>query len=286
MIPGRRYIEVLIAILVVVAAVVVLLPAIHHRPHGNARLAVCMSNLRQQGLALATYAAENKGLYLVASDPGELGWPGVVVSRVDTRRARAVRSIKDANELALGQMEWFHCPERTKDPKAAFIDYVSNALDPDGPDSSGVWPSPSSRKVVNASTYTQPSQVILLAEAEKEDRVVDFGDLASVKTAHDQWKLGLTGWLQGGVHNMTVWKGGHLPKGKNGINLDDSPGPRKVTRGMHLGGKRTSALFFDGHAGMLPRSAREDASEKYADWLKRFGVKDPDKVAASDDDLY
>jgi prepilin-type processing-associated H-X9-DG protein len=278
--PGRTRVEAIVVILVIVVAVFIFWPQRH--PPGNARLAICMSNLYQCGVAMAMYSVSNKGLLPVASSPGEQGWIVPVLREMGLRRSR---STTDPNTLSLAKLEVLQCPVRTSLQDGAFVDFLSNALDPKGPDATGTWSPPDKRKFVAASSYRDPGGVVLFIEAEREDRVVDFRDLPSVKTAREQWKAGPSSWQQGGVHNMSIWKGGHLPQGKNGINVDDKPGPRKVTREMHPSG-RINAAFFDGHGQTVRRTTQVSQTEDYAYWLKLFGVKDPQKVAQSDDDLY
>lgn len=276
----------LIAIAAVVAifAAAIFLPG---RPVGRerARLLVCMSNLKQAGIGLAMYAAANKGFVPVASSPGERGWVGIVAREAGLLR-KAQTQATDANQFPLGQWELFHCPERSGNRTDAFLDYVSNGLDPNGPDASGVWSDPRTRKLLKLGATSRPSDTVLLAEAEREDKVVDFKGIPSVKKAREQWAAGPPTWDEGGIHAMTVWKGAHLPQGKNGINVDDKPGPRMVVQGMHLNGRLSTFLFQDADVQSKPLCTRPSADERYEEWLKLFGVKDPAGVAAKDDDVH
>ena len=76
-----------------------------------------------------------------------------------------------------------------------------------------------------------------------------------------------------------MWLGVHLPECP-ADNPPEGKGRRRVARKMHL--KRfTNAVFFDGHAGRLQLADETQYPtdlDKYALWLRRFGVKDPETV--------
>ncbi len=271
---------------VIVLAVTILLPAWPRRP-GNARQVVCLSNLKQAGQGLLMYGVANKGFVPIASSPGERGWVGVVASETGLLK-RTQTHAADANQFPLGKWELFHCPERTGRRPDAFLDYVSNGVDPNGPNAAGEWGDPRARKYLKLGSTSRSSDTVLLTEAEHEAKVVDFKGVPSVKTAHEQWTAGPPTWNQGGVHAMTVWKGGHLPQGKHGINVDDKPGPRMVARGMHPARSptRSSFLFQDDHVEAKGLFTRQNDEQHYAEWLKLFGVKNPTAVAQADSDLH
>ncbi len=280
---------VVLAVIAVAAAIVlVVMPALRRPPPTHGATA-CAVNLRQSGLSLLMYMAGNKSLVPIASGPGERGWVGVVAQQQGYSRVAQSQPVDD-NELKLDHalLECLRCPVRSKTSGGAFIDYVSNGMDPKGPDAAGVWSDPRTRRFLKAGTTTRPSSTVLLAEAEQEEKVTDFNGIASVKTAREQWQGGPSTWNAGGTHAMTVWKGGHLPQGKNGMNVDDEPGPRMVTRWIHgnASSPKTNLLFQDGHVERKPRSNRPTDVQRYADWLRLFGVKDADGVAQKDNDLY
>jgi prepilin-type N-terminal cleavage/methylation domain-containing protein len=66
-------IELLVVISIIALLVAILLPALG-KAREQARFTVCKTNLRQQGVALLTYAQDNKGRIV----PGE-GWNGVTI---------------------------------------------------------------------------------------------------------------------------------------------------------------------------------------------------------------
>lgn len=224
------------------------------------------------------YTVERKGRLPTRTNEEGATWIHVVTKEFKIRTRHPA-------DLDMEKLEMFQCPERGNEMSAMFIDYLYNGLSPDGPDANGVWPSPEAQEPRTLEMYRYTGKVIQVMEAEHEQHVQDFRDVPSVKTLRERWQAGDRDARLEVLEDLTIWKGGHLPEGKNGINVDDEPGPRRVAREMHLK-QRSNATFMDGHVEGLPLSDKASDKEAYAHWLQRFGVREPARVAAEDDDQY
>jgi prepilin-type N-terminal cleavage/methylation domain-containing protein/prepilin-type processing-associated H-X9-DG protein len=156
-------------------------------------------------------------------------------------------------------------------------------------------------------SYKRPSEIIYAADAEQEDKSPSLengppnyttmaGTYGDPYKAHYNWlhcmqqgywpesrEAGFS-YLRGndgGVDAMDVWMGGHLPESRSDLNRDNSIGPRRVAREIHL--KRwTNAVFFDGHGAGVQLAHRKlstgqpDHQGNYAYWLRLFGVDTSD----------
>lgn len=274
----------LIVVLIIAVLLFVLLMKTHRpRQPGGHSMSLCLSQLRQIGIAAMMYHAENRRGFPAATVPGDTNW---IEAMCYENRFLKNDEAKTLERLPVNEYDLFQCPARTRDNDAVFADYLVNAMDPAGPDEeTGTWLR--NQRYIDISRVENPGQHILLPEAEREEDVTDFRDVPSVATIRRQWAESITAEPESGLHALTIWKGGHLPHGQNGVNTSDDPGPRRMTRGMHIKRHRTNVAFMDSHAETLPPPPEDSTDrERYTQWLRAFGVSEPEKVAERDDDLY
>ena len=296
-------IEVLVVVAIIALLVAILLPALS-RARAQARSTMCLNNLRQIGLAVTQYAMANADVIPRACNDWErTNWA--------VEAARSIGVIKripggySVNQLKVGEIELLHCPERMQTLEYPFMDYVVNAMDPEGPrvgitntnmgapNPTGEWPQlrhfdPVTAPLCKAGVYRNPQDVIYLIDAEREDRNTAYSGVITLATARRNYKYNPTAeWM--GI--MDVWRGMHVPQGKINHNVSELPGPRRAARGMHLG-RFSNAVFIDGHAVGVPLARRllptgqPDHVTQYAYWLHLFGVKNSTTIAAQDPDLF
>ena len=298
-------IEVLVVVAIIALLVAILLPSLN-QARAQARNALCLNNLRQCGIAMHTYASGNDEYVPRGGNRDTLQWSVVVAREFQYIRRYPTGSGGglEVNALRVDMMPVFHCPDRKATLPHPYLDYLANAMDPDYDDPNASPDTPTDGQQMEhdsidpavvakckITTYKRTSDVIYLGEAEKEDiweNAVWPPSLPriSLKTSREHWWDGHNGnpsaWASGGLDVLDVFLGGHLPEGKDGINTDDGPGPRRVARKMHL--KRfTNAAFFDGHGGSLSLNESDNDVENYAYWLRLLGVKQPLQVAQSSD---
>jgi len=296
---GFTLIEVLVVVAIIALLVAILLPALS-RARAQGRSTVCLNNLRQIGIAVNQYAMANTDILPRACNDFEATNWAVVAAR-SVGAVKFIPSGYKVNQLKVGQIEILHCPERMLTLDYPFIDYVVNAMDPDGPrvggdsgtpNPSGEWPQlshfrPETAARCRVSIYRSPSDVVYLVDAEREDRnTPSIGANSLAAARYNYLHAPASEWM--GI--MDVWRGLHVPQGKNNVNTTDAAGPRRAARAIHLG-RFTNAAFMDGHGGGVSLANRRLASgqpdhvSQYAYWLKLFGVKEAASIAAADPDL-
>ncbi len=297
---GFTLIEVLVVVAIIALLIAILLPSLS-RARAQSRQSQCLSNLRQSGVALYTFAITNNDLMPRGGDSNTTHWTMVIAKELG--QIRKFPPNFQLNELRVDQMEVLHCAERSSQIGSLFMDYVVNAMDPRGPLSggqpnpSGTWEqivhdNPSTAAYSKLSTYKRASEVVYLIDAAREDKSVAFAGNPSVRQAHANWAIrNPASWANGGIDVMDVWRGGHLPEGKAVAgNINDGPGPRRAARKMHMD-RFSNAAFMDGHAAGLQLANRKGASglpdhtANYAYWLKLFGVNNASQIAIADPDL-
>lgn len=282
--PRRAFtlIEVLVVVAIIALLIAVLLPALE-AARANARNSQCLSNLHQFNLAITGYAAQYKDMVPRGigreADKSMNHWT-ILVARMLGDKTK----YGNVNQLRVEKRPLYQCPEREKFLNRPFVDYVSNAMDPDGPTyrrdsgtSAQVW---HEKEFVNLGVYKYPAVVISQCDAEKLDNSND----PVMIDAHENyytvdWNNSANWGRYDGIDSMDVRAGKHLPEGnKPGINTSDAPGPRRVARKMHL--KRfTNAGMLDGHGeGLQLAPVNFDNTQKYAYWLRRFGVIDVNRA--------
>ncbi len=295
-------IEVLVVVAIIALLVAILLPALS-RARAQARSTLCLSNLRQIGLAVSQYAIANRDVIPRACNDWEpTNWAVEAARSIGVMKR--IPSGFTVNQLKVGQIDLLHCSERTQTLSYPFMDYVVNAVDPEGPrtgasgtnpgspNPSGEWPQlrhfdPATAPLCKTTVYRSTQDVIYLTDAEREDRNTAYSGVVTLAKARENYRYNPTAeWM--GI--MDVWRGMHVPQGKLNANLSDAPGPRRTARQMHLG-RFTNAVFMDGHTVGVQLAKRSlptgqpDHVAQYAYWLKLFGVKDALRIATQDPDL-
>lgn len=291
---GFTLIEVLVVVAIIALLVAILLPSLN-RARAQARNTNCLSNLRQHGVAIQAYGAEYKGWIPAEAGQAEISWTWIVarqfgikvraygdnVNVSDLERARAVQSIP-VDKYAI-----FQCPERAQTHETPWLDYVNNALNPDGPSpGSGIWDD--TPQFFKLEQFRRLSEVVYNMDGELEEKSLSTSSLTEcpnpnllLQCARVHWHNGR--YDLGGIDVMDIRAGYHLPEGTKGYNQDDRPGPRRGARKMHLG-RFSNGSFMDGHgagmqlAGRTTTGGQPDHTENYATWLRRFGVKDVQRV--------
>lgn len=266
---GFTLIEVLVVVALIALLVSILLPSLA-RARSQGRNAQCLSNLHQLTMGAMEYAAENRGLIRAEAGTGESDWSYLVVREFGVKVSNGQKWNVPVDRLTM-----FHCPEREQSMTTPWLDYVANGLSPEGP-LQGKW---KRHKWIRPDEYRQTSQVIYLADAEREDRVEKNPSVPSaaptVQESHSNWLAGL--YAQTTLDGMDIRVGSQLPEGRDGINTSDDPGPRRVARRMHLN-RFTNTGCLDGHAAGLPPAGKSLDVDNYGVWLSRFGVKNADQA--------
>ncbi len=297
---GFTLIEVLVVVAIIALLVAILLPSLS-RARAQARSVTCLNNLRQIGMAVQQYAVQNADVIPRACNDFEpTNW--AVVAARSIGAIKKIPSEYSVNHLKVGQIEILHCPERVLTLDYPYMDYVVSSMDPDGPrvggdngrpSPKGEWPQlyhfqASTAARCRANIYRSPGEVVYLVDAEREDRnTASTGGIPLAQARQNYRYNPTTEWWMG---QMDVWRGSHVPQGKDDVNTSDAPGPRRAARAMHLG-RFTNAVFMDGHAAGVPLAKRmltagePDHVAQYAYWLRLFGVRNAATIAALDPDL-
>jgi len=266
-------IEVLVVVAIIALLIAILIPSLE-RSRAQARSTKCQANLHQIGVAIIQYAMSNNDCVPRDAPPGEIHWTQLVARNFGDKTY-----YPNANLLPVDKMEVYHCPERVKFLPRPFLDYVANGLDPDGRNQQlGRW---SGVRYMKIRSYPVPAEVVYAIDAEQEAKNTDPNPDDTLQSARENWEkrdiwMNPANWkTEGGIDRMDTWKGAHLPEGKEGVNVTDKIGLRRVARKMHLG-SFTNAVFLDAHAGGLPLASKErypSDVDKYGLWLKRFGIQ-------------
>lgn len=269
--PAFTLIEILVVVAIIALLIAILLPSLA-AAQASARNAQCLSNLHQFNLAFESYGASFKATIPGGAGPNQLHWTTLVARMLGDKT-----QYENVNLLRVEDRPLYQCPERARTQPDPFVDYVINALDPEGPrisrSNQREW---IENEWIRMTDYKRPSDVVLITDAVHLDQCKDPDYLNAYDNYHTlDWtdpsvQNDLT---KVGLDTTDVRNGAHLPEG-NKVVLE----PKwRVAREMHL--KRfTNTGFMDGHAGPLQLAPKNLPNvEKYAIWLRRFGVKYVDK---------
>lgn len=306
--PGFTLIEILVVVAIIALLVAILLPSLS-KARAQARMAQCLSNQRQSLTAVFMFAQTNNDIVPRGGNHNTVHWTTAVARelkqikrlpsyQVLNTTTNEMETIYEVNELRVDQMDVFHCPERSGQQPALFLDYVVNAMPTkyEGAWDQVVHDSDKYRSDCKINTYKRASEVIYILDAEHEAKNRESGGNPSLAQARMHWWDGHSMndpniWANGGIDVMDVWRGMHLPQGKPPYNVSEAQGERRAARKMHLG-RFTVSGFYDAHAEAVSLAneftagGAADHQANYAYWLKLFGLDDYQKVAQIDSSLF
>lgn len=266
---GFTLIEVLVVVAIIALLVAILLPALS-KARALARSTMCLTNLKQFGIAQMTYAAENNGYIARGGDVDAQHWIKLLPRQFGDKRV-----YKNVNEVPVEKFEIYRCPERELTIPTPFIDYVINTVQADIRPKSGLWNQ--SYEVIEEKGPTpitgwkNPCRVILIGDAALEEGpqpdidVNNAGHLKQARERHAQVMQGLLPASQGKLDLLDIFKPQYMQH-----SLDRRAGTR-----VHLK-SYCNWLHADGHAEkVLWQNGQRTADE----WLRMYGIKNPNVKA-------
>jgi prepilin-type N-terminal cleavage/methylation domain-containing protein/prepilin-type processing-associated H-X9-DG protein len=268
--PAFTLIEVLVVVAIIALLIAILMPSLA-AARSSARNALCLSNIHQFSLSFESYAASSRGIIPGGAGPDQIHWTQLIARMLGDKT-----HYRNVNQLRVENRPVYQCPERAQTQPRPYVDYVINALDPEGPrrkftyQVKSVW---NENEWIGLTNYKIPSDVVLLTDAVRFDQSKDPDFLKAYENYYNLDWNDPSVWKNVGIDTTDVRMGAHLPEGNKLV-----PEPKwRVAREMHLG-RFTNAGFMDGHAGPLQLAPKGLLNEdKYALWLRRFGVKYVDK---------
>ena len=148
--PGFTLIELLVVIAIIAILAAILFP-VFAKARGKAREIVCISNLRQVGMAISLYAEDSDGLYPYAVDPADYMTPQIWANNARFKEFHdaipTITHIQDALGTYVKSVEMFHCPADIGFDKE---DFTGLEIDPTGTPTNA---NPSSFKKFGTSYY-------------------------------------------------------------------------------------------------------------------------------------
>jgi len=231
-IRGFTLIELLVVIAIIALLMGILMPALQ-RVRKQARTVVCLSSLKQIGIAMTSYAMENDD-FIPRALNNEVKWVMAFIPYLGNEYDQ----IQDYREVGV-----YQCPSFPRDGVGQYgksnaeqtVDYVVNAWDMGNPDLSGGQQGNEMERPTKLGKIRSPAMRIYMADNES-------GNWRPV--VRDRYELDILSKLA----ILDIWSRTHLAASEEttpGNNLH-----RRVAQSRHRG-DGCNNLFFDGHAGWL-----------------------------------
>ena len=225
-------IELLVVIAIIALLMAILMPALQ-RVKKQARTVVCLSSLKQIGIAMTAYAMENDDFIPRALDH-KVKWIMAFIPYLGNEYDQ----IQNYQEVDV-----YQCPSFPRDGVGQFgnsnaeqtVDYVVNAWDMDNPDLSGGEQGKQMERPTKLGKIRAPALRIYMADNEA-------GNWRPV--VRNKYELDILSKFD----YLDVWSRTHMPASEEeaaGNNLT-----RRVSGSRHRG-DGCNNLFFDGHADWL-----------------------------------
>lgn len=234
---GKKKAFTLIELLVVIAVIAVLMgilmPALQ-RAREQGKATVCLSNMKQIGLAARLYAEDYNGKVWLAEDypPGETGnfermlvWQALYQKYVGGR---------DSDEVGhWAEVATYNCPSFPN--KDQIVDYIVNAFDLLGQKDNNEHHGP-----INSTSIKRPGTIIYIADYENDFQGSSGGiQEITIDDIENTTQLGQK------LRWMDVYRLSNLPY----MNGEANNG-RRVALDRH-GRRFSNCLYFDGHADKI-----------------------------------
>jgi prepilin-type N-terminal cleavage/methylation domain-containing protein/prepilin-type processing-associated H-X9-DG protein len=225
---GFTLVELLVVVGIIAVLVAMLLPSLH-RVREGARQAICMSNLRQLGIGMYSYASENEQYFPFRGDVGELlkeDW----IHWQSSRKLRESALAPYVGGLKTGSTEVLRCPSDDTQQRPRVLSepyrysYTMNGL---------LSGRPYRNRPLRLSQFPRPAELVLLVE--EDARSVDDG----------HWHPEI---VNGQLENFLATRH-DLNRNDTGT---DGTGRRKDASA------RGNIAFADGHAGYVDRAYTQD----------------------------
>jgi len=161
---GLTLAETIVALVLIVAVILFILIGIPHPHHRHqARLVICLSNLRQMGIANLEYAHENKEF--IPRGGARMHW---AIPAAEQMKLVEKDQYVDVNELPVNDFKVFQCPAGTRTQGTPFLDYVGNTFDTEmGAEND--WQE--MREPTKLDIWKHPSKVLYIGDAALESGI-------------------------------------------------------------------------------------------------------------------